>query len=296
VSDAGELLRADYLAWLRELGASRRFGAGDRLGTANLVDDAARARARDAIRTGRSASLARPLADGPNSRSDDRPAFALEVFHTDGPIGAGSDHVELDCHGTVNTHLDGLNHMGIDGTWYGGYAMDDPSAPSIAEFAAAGLVTRGVHVDIPAARGAPWVDVDEPVTGADIDRALAATGTTFEPGDALLLDMGRDRFEAAGHVMEGPRRPGIGFDGARWIATHGVSLLCWDFMDAFHPGEPLAAVHMLIWAIGLVLVDNCDHSRLRDTLAPEQATGALVVGPLPIAGATGNNVNPIVLL
>ncbi|HZP28938.1 MAG TPA: hypothetical protein VFC99_08295, partial [Acidimicrobiia bacterium] len=84
--------------------------------------------------------------------------------------------------------------------------------------------------------------------------------------------------------------------GARWIATHGVSLLCWDFMDAFHPGEPLAAVHMLIWAIGLVLVDNCDHSRLRDTLAPEQATGALVVGPLPIAGATGNNVNPIVLL
>ena len=53
---------------------------------------------------------------------------------------------------------------------------------------------------------------------------------------------------------------------------------------------------MLNWAIGLVLVDNCDHSRLRAGLAPGQATGALVVSPLPIDGATGNNVNPLVLL
>jgi kynurenine formamidase len=296
MSDPSEVLRADYLEWLRALARSRHFGADDRLGTANLVDDRARGRARDAIRSGRSVSLARTLTNGPNSRGDERPGFALEVFHTDGPIGAGTDHVELDCHGTANTHLDGLNHMGIDGTWYGGRPMGDPDSPSIAEFARHGLVTRAVHVDIPAVRGTPWVDIDVAVTGEDLDRALAATGTSFEPGDALLLDMGRDRFEAAGHVFGGPRRPGIGFDGARWIVEHGVSVLCWDFLDAFHPDEPFVPVHLLIWAVGLVLVDNCDHSRLRAALEPGRSTGALVVAPLPIDGATGNNVNPLVLL
>ena len=294
--DPAEVLPAGYLAWLRDLAASRRFGPGDRLRTANLIDERAQARARDAIRAGRPVSLARPLTPGTSQRGDGRPLFALEVFRAGGPIGAGTDHLELDCHGTFNTHVDGLNHMGIDGTWYGGWPMDDEGAPSIVEFARTGLVTRGVHVDVPAVRGTPWVDADTPVTGADIDRALDARGIAFEPGDALLLDMGRDRFEADGRALEAHHRPGIGEDGARWIVEHGVSVLCWDFLDAFHPDEPLVPVHMLNWAIGLVLVDNCDHSRLRAELAPDQATGALVVNPLPIEGATGNNVNPIVLL
>src|ERR1700737_177624 len=42
---------------------------------------------------------------------------------------------------------------------------------------------------------------DPPVDGADIDAALLAAGLGCEPGDALCLDMGRDRFEAArGHM------------------------------------------------------------------------------------------------
>lgn len=293
--DPATVLPPDYLAWLRGLAAERRFGESDRLGTVNHVDDAARARAHAAITTGTPVSLARPLQAAASGRGDGKPAFALEVFTTDGPVAMGSDHVELDCHGKENTHIDGLNHIGLDGTWYGGYAYDDPTAPSIAEMAATGLVTRGVHVDIPALRGTDWVDTDEPVTGDDVDRALAKAGVTFEPGDALLLDMGRDRYEAAGHEWVADRNPGIGDDGARWIAAHGVSIVCWDFLDAFHPDQPLAPVHMLNWAIGLVLVDNCDFGRLRAAGGAPGSTGALVIAPLPIEGATGNNVNPLLL-
>ena len=112
-----------------------------------------------------------------------------------------------------------------------------------------------------------------------------------------LLDMGRDRYEAAGHLYEeSPVHPGVGADGARWIVDHGVSVVCWDFLDAVHPEEPLAPVHLLTWAIGLVLVDNCDHSRLRRALGGERSTCALVVAPLPIVGGTGNNVNPLAIL
>jgi kynurenine formamidase len=282
--------------WLRQLAAEARFGAGDRRGTANLIDDAARSRARAAIVTADSVSLSRPMASGPSMRADGRPAFSLEIFHQDGPIIAGSDHLELDCHSHLNTHLDGLNHMGMDGTWYSGWVPGDPAAPSIADFGEQGLVTRAVHVDIPAVRGTPWVGVDRPVAGDDIEAALAATGTEFVPGDALLLDMGRDRWEAAGNDFSHEGTPGIGLDGAHWIVDHGVSMVCWDFLDAFHPDQPFVPVHMLLWAIGLILVDNCHFPRLRHALPAGRSTGCLVVAPLPIPGATGNNVNPLVLL
>jgi kynurenine formamidase len=299
----------EYINWIRTLAASRRFGDRDRLGSANLIDSAARLRALESVRSGVSVSLARPLAPDPSGRGDDRPGFSIEAYSHTMPdattsgasVVIGSDHLELDCHGTLNTHLDGLSHVGLDGTWYGGWSFDDSAGPSIVDLAEAGLVTRAVHVDIPAVRGTEWVGIDEPVCGADIDAALAASGVTFDSGDALLLDMGRDRYEAAGHSWSFERNPGVGADGAAWISDHDVSVLCWDFLDAYHPHHqmvpvPWVSVHLLLWAIGLLLVDNCDFSRLRSALPAGQATGALVVAPLPILGATGNNVNPILLL
>ncbi len=285
---------AAYLAWLRGLAAAQP--PGERRGSLRYIDEAAARRWREAVRTGRSVDLCRDLGTGASSRGDGRPTFAIDVFYDDGPIGMGSDHVELDCHGVLNTHLDGINHIALDGTFYGGRPVGSPEAPSVAELARGGIVTRAVHIDVPSLRGAEWVDADAPVTGADFDAALARAGVAVEPGDALLVDMGRDRFEAAGRATTPDHRPGIGADGARWIEAHHVSVVCWDFLDAFAPSEPLAPVHLLNWAIGLVLVDNCDFSRLRAALAPGQATAALVVAPLPIPGGTGCNVSPVVLL
>lgn len=297
--DPASVLRADYLSWLRELAAREPFGPRDRLGTLNYVDAKARHRATEAITGVGTADLARPLSRGPAQRSDGKPAFELEVFYTDGPIGMGSDHLELDCHGLINTHVDGLNHLAIDGNWYGGWPVGDPDGPSISDFVPGGIVVRAVHADIPAARGVEYVDATAPVTARDIERALELGGVTLEPGDALLLDMGRDRFESAGHVYgaqaPGSGRPGLGLDGARWIAEHKVSVLCWDFLDANHADEPVITGHGLNWAIGLVLVDNCSFSSLR-AAAKGRAEGALVVGVLPMPGATGCNVNPVVLL
>ena len=89
---------------------------------------------------------------------------------------------------------------------------------------------------------------------------------------------------------------GLGADGARWIVDHGIATLCWDFLDAVHPDQPLGSVHLLTWAIGLVLVDNCDYARLRRAMDGERSTCAIALAPLPIVGGTGNNVNPLALL
>jgi len=292
----------EFRVWLEGLHAEARFGPRDRLGTLNLVDATARARGIASAITGTPVSLARPLPPDP-ATTGDRPAFSIQVRVEDltEPVVMASDHVEIDCHGLHSTHVDALNHMGRHRTWYGGWAVDDPDGPSLADLADHGMVTRAVFADIPAVRGAEWVAPDEPVTGDDIDAALAAAGVEFAPGDALLLSMGRDRFEAAGNVyasMVGdPAPPGAGVDAARWIAERGASIVGWDFLDSGHRSQPPGAVHMLIWAIGLVLVDNCDFAAARAAFRDAgRATGLLVVAPLRIPGATGCTVNPLVLL
>jgi kynurenine formamidase len=284
--------------WLLDLAAAARFGPGDRRGTANYIDRAARGRAAQAVNTGETISLARPLADGPTARRDGRRTVSVETFVTGaGATSMGSDHVELDCHGLQNTHLDALNHVGIAGTWYGGWALDDPAASSLTDLVEVGLVTRAVLVDIPAVRSTPWVAPGEPVTGADIDAALTRSGTTFESGDALLLYMGRDRYEAAGNVYGASLpSPGLGEDGVRWVADHEASLLCWDFLDANAGGPRISNGHSLVWAIGQLLVDNCDFAALRGSTAEaDGVVGALVLAPLALPGATGCIVNPLVL-
>jgi kynurenine formamidase len=302
----------EYTAWIEELGRTHRRD-GDKLGTARLIDDAARQRAAGAIKTGKCVALNRPLALGQvddSGAETDGTGIRVEVHHTNMSgfgdqaavdIAAG-DRTQIEAHGTNYTHMDALNHMGRRGKWYGGFDAHDPQGPSIADLASHLLFTRAVVADIPSVRGTDWVDAAQPVTAADIDQAMDRAGVQFLPGDALLLYMGRDRFEEAGNhydlqsLISPTPLPGAGMGVARWIAAHGVSLLAWDFLDAFPrtDTEPSHQVHSLLWAIGLVLLDNC---HLGDAAAAARRhgthTGALVVATPPIPRVTGALVQPM---
>ena len=142
------------------------------------------------------------------------------------------------------------------------------------------------------------MSAERPVDGADIDAALAQGGVRFEPGDALLLDCGRDIFERkVGEWGEQEVKPGSGAGVAEWLADSKASLLLWDMLDTISDKEISGAVHQVHWAIGLVLVDNCSYEQARSLLAERgQGDGGLVIGPLLVDGATGCNVNPMLIL
>src|SRR5712691_414381 len=61
------------------------------------------------------------------------------------------------------------------------------------EVAAAGIVTRGVFLDIPQVRGVPWLAPDEPVMPEDLDAAEQQAGVRVEAGDILLVRTGNYR-------------------------------------------------------------------------------------------------------
>src|SRR5207248_1394813 len=213
--------------WIRALAASHPFGAGDRRGTANLVDAAARARAAGCIRTGESVSLARPLLGGDYNTTAERPGFRHETWYRAAPDGTGwgQDHLVLNPHGLQNTHLDALSHVAVDGTFYGGRPVTDAEQGSADVLAPDGLVTRA---------------------------------------------------------------------GARWVAEHQVSILAWDMLDSREAKAAHASAHILTWAIGLLLLDNCDFAALRRAHGPgTKVAGALVVALLAVEGANGVNLNPL---
>ena len=274
-------------------------------GTLRYITPQARLRGTAAVREGECLSLSRPLQAGASVRADEaRPTFMLETFARSASAGhtTGSDRVEIDCHGLANTHLDGLTHVGLDGRWHSGQPSAAPSPDGSADMligAATGISTRGIFLDITALRGRAWVD--SPVEADELDAAVAAAGIDLQPGDAVLIYMGRDAFEASGRTY-GPvgdhpdGRPGLGHSGARWLAEHQISVLCWDFLDAHVPGRSALPAHTVAWATGLVLVDNCHLGpAARALAAAERHAGLLTIGPLSIYGATGSAVNPVLL-
>jgi kynurenine formamidase len=268
-------------------------------GSVGLIDAEAMLRGVRAVTNGTAVPIGRRLAGsaGPN------PPFSLEVWtHQAGIYTSAYDRVRVECHGTEITHIDALNHFGLFSSFYGTSQTAPADGVDIGALARHPIVTRAVFLDLVEDIEADHVDVGRPVGGPLLRRALERAAVDLLPGDALLLYMGRDRFEATGGVVapvaESPDgRPGIGDDGARWLSEQPVGAVGWDLLDA-HPHEEIGfPVHALSWALGLVLIDNCAFGELRDVMASrEPRTGLLVVSPLAIDGGTGCAVNPVVIV
>jgi len=323
-------LAPDPLApWVREIAtahdAARHVDGVQCRGSVALIDEAARLRGVAQVKLGKAVSLEREVETRPAALAAGRAAAEAErrdwerlnvpemplghlEVELDVQIGVhgrhahGGDVIKYDAHGVHNTHMDGLAHLGADASWHGPIpaAASQTDEDTMVNWAQHGIATRGVLLDVAAARGADWITAEEPVTAAGLEAALAAAGVTTQPGDALIVYQGRDRYEAAGNVYpsgaKAVRRPGIGESGARWIAAQDPGVVLWDFHDARNNPTGALEVHALIYAIGLCLVDNCLLGPAVAALkAAGTSTGLLVAAPPAIHRSTGVLINPLLL-
>ncbi len=323
-------LGPDPLApWLREIAskheAERHVPGQQCRGSVALIDEAARLRGTSEVSLGKAVSLEREVETRPAQLAALAEVAAEEkrqwqkLAQAELPDGHGSveldvkvgvygrhvhggDTISYDAHGVHNTHMDGFAHLGADASWHGPIPVENSQTDedTVVAWARHGVATRGVLLDIPAVRGVDWVTAHEPVTSTDLNAALAATGVTLEPGDALIVYQGRDRFEAAGHRYTPgavpQARPGIGEDGATWLAAQNPGLVLWDFHDARANPARALEVHGLIYAIGLCLIDNCLIGPAAAALREAgTSTGLLVAAPTAIHRSTGVLINPLLL-
>ncbi|HEX5465519.1 MAG TPA: cyclase family protein [Candidatus Limnocylindrales bacterium] len=294
-------------AYLRATRTWGRWGADDQRGAFNLIDDAARVRAAALVREGVAVSLSRPLATEPGPGNPRPVGHFMEKGRRKAGAGVARDYLTLGSHGTTTTHLDALSHVWDgDGLW-GGADPDeaiqfDGARWGSIEHWRTGFFTRTVLLDVTAHRQAPYVTVDRPVVAAELEATLAETGLQLQPGDAIAVYSGRDRWDedqppygSDSAKADESTRPGLDVSCLKFLHEHDVSLLAWDMTDSRPIAFGLAyGVHAAIYAYGVALIDSSELGQLvRTADRLGRRDFLLVVAPLYLRGGTATPVNPI---
>jgi len=288
-----------------------RWGTGDQLGTLNLLTPERRVAAAGLVRSGTCVALGRRIGGAPQP---DDPLPPVQLMKASGEAAAArggshaSDWLGLAPHGFAVTHVDAFSHQFLDAAMYNGRAAGmvttsrGAGAGSV-EALAAGIVGRGVLLDLPAAQRRPWLEPGEHVHPADLDAAASELGTEVRPGDILLVRTGRDA-RAARHGRADPitaGSPGLAADCLPWLRRHDIAVLGSDAAsDQMAPGgapHPMPVHAGALVLLGLPLLDN---AWLEDLAAACAAQGRreflAVICPLRVRRATGSAVNPVAVL
>ena len=150
----------------------------------------------------------------------------------------------------VATQIDGLGHVtaGDDNHWYNGFTeaqaggnfgirkCDAVSIPPI--------ITRGVLIDVAAARGVDALPAHYRITAEELKSVLARQGTRLKPGDTVLIRTGTLRYwgeDGADHEkLAAHDSAGIDLEAARWLVEqNGAILIGSDTSGLEHGPDPM---------------------------------------------------------
>ena len=286
-----------------------RRGAADRLGALNNISPAQVVAAASDVRRGRAVSLAAPVEDEITPDNPDPARHQMTATGTSSGPASGlsfaTDRVALNIHGNVDSHIDALSHVIFDGTLYNGVSPSAVTAAGATELsietAGAGIVGRGLLLDIPRLRGVRWLEPGEHVTADDLIAAEAAQEVRIEPGDLLFVRVGhRTRRRTLGPWDAASARAGLHPAALELLAERRIGSLG---SDGNNDTAPSAAedvdfpVHVLaINAMGLNLLDWLQLDDLAAGCEELNRWSFLcVIAPLRLRAATGSPINPIAI-
>ncbi|HTO68875.1 MAG TPA: cyclase family protein [Myxococcota bacterium] len=279
-----------------------RFGPKDQLGTINLITPEKRLAAAKGVRSGRTVSCARPLPTQPSVENPNPVQHHMIGTCTE---GWGGDYFAIAPHGFATSHIDALCHIFHEGKLYNGYPIERVTAHGALDLGIHelkdGVVSRGVLLDVPAARGVPFLEAGEPIFPDDLERCEARASLRVEPGDVLLVRTGRWALREARGPWD-PRQSAAGLDASclPWLHERGVAVLGCDGVSDVVPsrieGQNLPIHTVAIVAMGLHLIDNLDLEALAAACSEEKRSEFLLtLAPLVLFRGTASPVNPIAL-
>jgi kynurenine formamidase len=240
-------------------------------------------------------------------QSSMHPKFQMTLQRRHGDLvrpdgGSGANELIV-TGGHVGTHIDAFAHISFHGHLHGG--VDAHAAQVGGRFTHHGaetiapIIGRGILLDVPAVLGVGRCAPAYEITQADLEAALALTGTQPRDGDVLLVRTGWGQLYhdavAFENLSEGTPGPGVG--GATWLADFHPRAVGSDTI-AFERIPPIEAVPTLP-VHSLLLVERGIH--IIEILALEELAAAavrvftFVLSPLKIVGATGSPARPLAL-
>lgn len=129
----------------------------------------------------------------------------------------------------MGTHIDALNHFGLDGKIWNGFRADQHLGDRGWNVTGAEklppIIARGVMIDVAAAKGMDQLADNYRITRIDLQQALARQRVALEKGDVVLIRTGRMRdYEHAQVYMANP--PGLSLDAAKFLVeTSGAMVV-----------------------------------------------------------------------
>jgi kynurenine formamidase len=227
------------------------------------------------------------------------------------PTGRAGSHdwVGFTLHGLHITHLDSPAHVMWDGKMYNGAAASNVNVMTGArrgniELARLGIVTRGVLLDIPAARGVDWLTDDEAVHYEDLIAAEKLAGVEAQEGDVVFVRTGygarRDQPRSMGGSWKASdiRMTGLAADTVPYFHERSIAVLGTDTGTDFTPGEYEhieSPVHLFcIVVMGIWIIDAVNLEDLSTVCKDMKSYEFLLTtAPIRFKNSTGSPLNPI---
>ena len=305
----GRMTEAEFRALYERLRGQLPWGPEDRRGALNYLTPAETQAACREVQLGLAVSLAAPV-EGRVTRDNPEPA----QHRMKGPppaeagpgLAFGMDRIDMNIHGNVDSHIDGLCHVIFDGALYNGVdagtITDSGAAELSIESAAEGIVGRGVLLDVPGTRGVPWLEPGDHVTPDDVLATERDEAVHVGRGDILLVHVGhRQRRNERGPWDAATSRAGLHPEVVPLLAERQVAVLGSDGNSDTAPSVADGVdfpVHVLaINALGLMLLDYLQFGDLVPACRDARRWSFLcVIAPLRLPTGTGSPINPIAVL
>lgn len=201
----------------------------------------------------------------------------------------------------VGSQIDGLGHAATNGVFYNGFKgkdfakVDGLQRMGVEDYPP--IVARGVMIDMAACAGTRIMQEGTAFNRAEIKACAEKQGTTIEKGDVVLFNTGWMNLLDTEPDRFGKVEPGIGLDGAKYLAELNVLAVGADSwaLEVLPCEDPkiLYPVHQeLINYNGIYILENMDT---REMAADKAYEFMFVLGPARVTGAVQMIINPIAI-
>jgi kynurenine formamidase len=306
---ADKLTPSDVKGLFEKLSNWGRWGKDDQRGALNFITNQKRAAAARLVQAGESVSMALPLATIP---APDNPSPVTHLMVQAGSdaheqaLPYSGDYFAIAPHGMANTHIDALCHVFWQKKMYNGFDASEVGSHGAKKCAIdvtrAGIVSRGVLLDIPRLRKVEWMEPGQKILPEDLDAAEKAQRVHVEEGDVLMVRTGRAAMRKAKGGWD-PMRVGLpGLDAAclPWLHERRVAVLGCDAVSDVVPsgydGVALPVHVGTLVAMGIHLIDNADLDAVSSACARlGRSEFMFSMAPLILERGTASPVNPLAI-
>ncbi len=225
-----------------EVGVSP-WGPSDEIGRLNLMTPQSRVAIMARVSGAQAYDLAVDYFVGmPSWQAAGDPPYQMWMTHTPhgnviaDPMNVGevmNRHVSysgsaVSMYAHMGTHIDALNHFGLDGKIWNGFRADQHLGDRGWNVTGAEklppIIARGVLIDVAAAKGLEMLPDSYRVTREDLRQALKVQKVALEKGDVVLIRTGRMRdYDNAQAYMANP--PGLSLDAAKFLVEEGEAMV-----------------------------------------------------------------------